>query len=74
MTIFVDTSALYALASADDPIHDTAADLFRGLADAELVTHNYVIVESSALIHRRLGPSATRTDPVTGRPASVRSM
>ena len=45
MTVFVDTSALYALLSADDPMHRVAAGTFSTLATTELVTHNYVIVE-----------------------------
>lgn len=60
MTVFVDTSALYALLSVDDPMHDRAAETFRGLGAADLLTHNYVVVECSALVHRRLGPSAAR--------------
>lgn len=60
MTVFVDTSALYALLSADDPMHRRAAEAFLGLEDSELLTHNYVVVECCALAHRRLGPTAAR--------------
>lgn len=60
MTVFVDTSALYALLSGDDPMHQRAAETFRSLGATDLVTHNYVVVECCALVHRRLGPSAAR--------------
>ena len=60
MTVFVDTSALYALLSRDDPMHQRAAETLLGLEDTELLTHNYVVVECCALVHRRLGPSAAR--------------
>ena len=61
MTVFVDTSALFALLDADDERHREAAMVFATLAgSADLVTHNYVHVESIALTARRLGPLATR--------------
>lgn len=62
MTTFVDTSALYALLDADDDNHSAAGSWFSG-ADAaveRLVTHNYVVVETAALVHRRLGAAAVR--------------
>ena len=56
MVIFVDTSATYALLDADDPNHRPASDaLRRHLDDGRFVTHNYVVLESIALIQRRLG-------------------
>lgn len=59
--IFVDTSALYAVLDADDTNHAAAARTFRSLVGEEqLLTHNYVVVESAALVHNRLGPAATR--------------
>jgi predicted nucleic acid-binding protein len=60
VTVFVDTSALYALLSGDDPMHQRATETFLGLESADLLTHNYVVVECCALVHRRLGPAATR--------------
>jgi predicted nucleic acid-binding protein len=60
---FVDTSALYALLDEDDDNHSRAATWFATEgADIErtLVTHSYVIVETAALVHRRLGVAATR--------------
>jgi predicted nucleic acid-binding protein len=60
---FVDTSALYALLDADDDNHAAAANWFAdpGAAPADvLVTHSYVLVETSALVHHRLNASAVR--------------
>lgn len=64
MTTFVDTSAFYALLSVDDADHDRAAtwlDTVAADTDEQLVTHNYVVAESIALIHRRLGAAVVRT-------------
>ena len=59
MRVFVDTSALLAVLDEDDREHSDAADTFRSLLDsAELVTHNYVLVECLALVRRRLGSAA----------------
>lgn len=55
--IFLDTSALYALADRADHNHLQAKALFeKALRDGEVfLVHNYVIVETVALIHHRLG-------------------
>jgi predicted nucleic acid-binding protein len=57
MSVFVDTSAFFALLDESDVRHREAARIWAGLleADAHLVTHNYVIVETAALVQRRLG-------------------
>ncbi len=62
MTTFVDTSALYALLDQDDENHLAAAEWFSGgdPASHDLLTHNYVVVESAALVDRRLGVEAAR--------------
>jgi predicted nucleic acid-binding protein len=62
MTVFVDTSAWYALLDESDPSHAQAARTLRSLADRRerLVTHNYVVVESLALIQRRMGMELAR--------------
>ena len=59
MSVFVDTSALYALLDADDANHVRARKAFEGLREVELRTHAYVVVESMALVSRRLGRVAT---------------
>ena len=59
MRVFVDTSALLAIQDEDDRDHSEAANTFRSLlASADLVTHNYVLVECLALVRRRLGKAA----------------
>jgi len=62
MAVFVDTSALYALLDADDAGHaETAERWRRGLSGGEtFVCHNYVLVETSALVQRRLGMEAAK--------------
>ena len=61
MTVFVDTSAMYALVDRDDAMHGAAAQTFRFLVNGErLVSHNYVVLEAIALIQRRLGLEAVR--------------
>jgi len=58
LTVFVDTSALYALLDEDDRFHAPAAAAFRSIAAQELTTHAYVIVETLALVGARLGIDA----------------
>ena len=55
--IFVDTSAFFALADGRDARHGEATRSFEALlrAGRRLVTHSYVLVESTALLQRRLG-------------------
>ena len=62
MRIFIDTSAFYAVLDQDDENHPAAAKLWRRLLqdDAALLTSNYVLVETSAVIQRRLGIAALR--------------
>lgn len=60
MSVFIDTSALYASLDAADQAHLEAADVFRSLHGSELVTHNYVVVETVALVQRRLSVAAVR--------------
>lgn len=63
MTTFVDTSALHDLLDAQASHHRQAAAAFERLLDGGdgLVTHNYVLVETAALLQRRLGIDAVRT-------------
>ena len=55
--VLVDTSAILAIVSETDRFHDSAIEIYRDLLDSgdTLLTNSYVLVESSALIHRRLG-------------------
>jgi len=58
--IFLDTSAIYALADRADQNHRQATRLFDEVlrAGSPLLTHSYVLVESMALLHSRLGRRA----------------
>ena len=62
MTVFVDTSALYALLSAPDAEHRAAVGEWAAIGERQdsLLTSNYVLVETVALIGRRLGLQAVR--------------
>jgi len=61
-TVFVDTSGVYALLVASDAFHGRARAAFEALRkeDARLVTTSYVLVESYALLGRRIGVDAVR--------------
>ena len=63
MTVFVDTSALFAVLDADDGAHSQADGIWRRLLTREevLLTSNYVLVETFALVQRRLGMDAVET-------------
>jgi uncharacterized protein len=58
--VFVDTSAILALLSVNDTAHTRAQAAFSKLSSetARLITTSYVIVETYALLHRRLGRDA----------------
>ena len=60
MAVFVDTSALYALAVSSDVNHVAAAATFRELRGEVLLTHNYIVLESVALLQARRGIEAVR--------------
>ena len=55
--ILIDTSALYAIRSSSDLFHYRAGSTYSRFADmdTELWTTSYVLVETVALLHRRLG-------------------
>ena len=57
MTVFVDTSALYAAADGNDSACRRAVATWTDLLEqnATLVTTNYILLETSALIQHRLG-------------------
>lgn len=60
--ILVDTAAFYALLDRADPAHPAAVATFQQVrtADAVLITHQYVLVETTALLQRRLGMASVR--------------
>ena len=62
MSVFTDTSALYAILDADDANHAPAAAEWQRLLISQipLVTTNYVLVETMALVQHRLGVQAVR--------------
>ncbi len=68
----LDTSAIYALASATDENHAVAKATLARLdaAGEDLLVHTYVMLESFALIHRRLGfgAAARMTDEISRLP------
>jgi predicted nucleic acid-binding protein len=63
MSVFVDTSAFFAVLDADDENHDAAKQVWEDLLaqEAVLICSNYVLVETLALVQRRLGIPAART-------------
>jgi predicted nucleic acid-binding protein len=63
MTVFVDTSAIFALVDESDQDHPVAASRLLHLISeqASMVVSNYVIVETCALLQRRIGLKAVRT-------------
>ena len=57
MSVFVDTSAFYALLVETERAHDSVFAVFRRLLEGarELRTTSYVIVETVALLQARIG-------------------
>lgn len=62
MTTYVDTSAWLAVLDADDQHHEAARVAWLGALERHepLLTSNYVVVESTAVVQRRLGLDALR--------------
>ena len=62
MSVFVDTSALFAVLDSRDEFHARALEAWRRLLEKEddLLTTNYVLVEAFALAQGRLGKAAAR--------------
>ena len=62
MSVFVDTSALFAILDANDIRHAAARAMWSTLAarTEHVATTNYVLLETVALIQHRLGIAAVR--------------
>jgi len=62
MRTFIDTSAFYALLDRDDENHQKGKRAWSELVDPtkSLVTSNYVLLETFALLQSRLGLEAVR--------------
>ena len=61
--IFLDTSGILALVMENDSFHDTALEMMK-LAEAErvrILLHNYILIESAALLQNRIGLNASIT-------------
>jgi Predicted nucleic acid-binding protein, contains PIN domain len=58
--IFLDTSAIYAWTDSNDANHHSAVERLQTILDKgeDLLTHNYVLLEATALLQARLGVAA----------------
>jgi uncharacterized protein len=61
--VFADTAGLYAVLDRDDSNNERASAAWRALLgpDLAMVTTNYVLLETFALVQRRLGMAAMRS-------------
>ena len=62
MSCFVDTSALYAFLVRTDADHPAVTTAFRAIAESgrRMLTTNYVLVETAALLQHRIGVDPVR--------------
>jgi uncharacterized protein len=62
MIVFADTSALYALLVRDDAMHARAKQCFARFSEhaVQLLSSSFVLVETLALLQRRVGLEAVR--------------
>jgi len=62
MSIFIDTSAFYALLTSNDINHPKASKTWEALLESQerLITTNYIVLESYSLIQNRLGFKAVK--------------
>jgi len=62
VSLFVDTSAFYALLDRDDRFHEDAKTVWLDELEEEtsLLTHNYIVLETHALLQSRIGLDAAR--------------
>lgn len=70
MTVFIDTSAFFAVLDADDSQHKRALQTWHDLLTAAepISTSNYVLLETLALLQRRVGLEAVRQFEATIMP------
>jgi predicted nucleic acid-binding protein len=63
MNVFIDTSAFFALLDRDDENHPLAAGAWKKILESapRLITSNYILVETVALLQSRLGIEAVRS-------------
>lgn len=61
-SVLVDTPALYAVLSPSDAFHSRAKSLYETLINgkAELYLTSYVLLETTTIVHRRLGFATLR--------------
>lgn len=62
MSVFVDTSAFLAVLNADDSHHRKAAATWKAIVEngTPLITQNYVVLETFAVLQNRIGVEAAR--------------
>jgi predicted nucleic acid-binding protein len=62
MNVFVDTSALLAVLDRSDERHSEAKRTWEAMLNGTptLVCHNYILLETSAVLTRRIGTEAVR--------------
>lgn len=62
MSVFVDTSAFLAVLNADDSHHRKAATTWKHVIKNKtpLFTHNYIVLETVAVLQNRIGIEAAR--------------
>ncbi|KQC15079.1 MAG: hypothetical protein APR63_12830 [Desulfuromonas sp. SDB] len=63
MSVFVDTSGILALINADDINHKQADEIWKNLIEKEeeLISTNYVLLETIAVIQNRIGLTAVNS-------------
>ncbi|MBM3705664.1 MAG: type II toxin-antitoxin system VapC family toxin [Actinobacteria bacterium] len=57
MSIFIDTSAIFALVDSDDEFNERAGKIFKNIleSDEKLITSNYIILETVFLLQKSFG-------------------